>query len=238
MYTKIVTTWRTRHVSDRRSLRAAIGAGWLLGAALVAVGPGTAVGQEATPKPPRLILQITVDQLRGDLPLRHRGQLGEGGLGWLVGQGVHYANAHYRHANTETIVGHVDPGHRRPARPPTGWWPTSGSTVSSAAWLYNIEDGRYDLLTVGADVDAATEIDPTQKAAKVDGRSPAALAVSTFSDELAILTGGRSKVFAVSVKDRGAVSMAGHVGKGLLVLQGFGSVRHQRATTWIATPSG
>jgi hypothetical protein len=37
---------------------------------------------------------------------------------------------------------------------------------------------------------------------------------STFSDELAIHTIRRAKVFGVSIKDRGAVSMAGHAGKG------------------------
>ena len=37
--------------------------------------------------------------------------------------------------------------------------------------------------------------------------------VSTFGDELAIHTAARAKVFGVSVKDRGAVAMAGHVGK-------------------------
>jgi predicted AlkP superfamily pyrophosphatase or phosphodiesterase len=37
--------------------------------------------------------------------------------------------------------------------------------------------------------------------------------VSTFSDELAIHTAGRARIFGVSVKDRGAVSMAGHAGK-------------------------
>ncbi len=71
---------------------------------------------------------------------------------------------------------------------------------------YNIEDSRYHLLTAGADVDQKTEIDPTQKAAKVDGRSPAAILSSTFSDELAVHYDGKSKIFAVSVKDRGAVS--------------------------------
>jgi predicted AlkP superfamily pyrophosphatase or phosphodiesterase len=78
---------------------------------------------------------------------------------------------------------------------------------------YNIEDSRYRLLTAGADVDQKTEIDPTQKAAKVEGRSPAAILSSTFSDELAVHFDGRSKIFAVSVKDRGAVSLAGHAGK-------------------------
>ncbi len=79
--------------------------------------------------------------------------------------------------------------------------------------VYNIEDADYRLLTAGADVDDKTEIDPTQRAAKVDGRSPAAILTSTFSDQLAISNGGKSKIFGVSVKDRGAVSLAGHAGK-------------------------
>ncbi len=78
---------------------------------------------------------------------------------------------------------------------------------------YNIEDPRYTLLSSDADVDQSTEIDPTQRAARSDGRSPAAILVSTFSDELSIHTDKKSKVFGVSVKDRGAVSMAGHAGK-------------------------
>jgi hypothetical protein len=42
-----------------------------------------------------------------------------------------------------------------------------------------------------------------------------ALLVSTFSDELAIHTAGRAKIFGVSVKDRGAIALAGHAGKAL-----------------------
>ena len=78
---------------------------------------------------------------------------------------------------------------------------------------YNIEDPDHHLLTAGANVDRTTEIDPTQKAAKVDGRSPATILTSTFSDELAVHYNGKSKIFSVSVKDRGAVSLAGHAGK-------------------------
>jgi hypothetical protein len=79
--------------------------------------------------------------------------------------------------------------------------------------VYNIEDPNHRLLTAGAGVDKQTEIDPTQKVASTDGRSPAAILVSTFSDELALNTAGRAKIFGVSIKDRGAVSMAGHAGK-------------------------
>jgi len=166
----------------------------------------------AQPEKPKLILQITVDQFRGDLPTRYYDRLGEGGLKYLLDQGVVYNNAHHAHANTETIVGH--------ATLATGAHPSAHGMIgniwfdrTTGATTYNIEDPDYHLLTEGADIDADTEIDPTQKAATNDGRSPAAILTTTFSDELASLTAGNSKVFGVSVKDRGAVSMAGHAGK-------------------------
>ena len=56
---------------------------------------------------PKLILQITVDQLRGDMVSRFGQRFGEGGFRYLLDQGVNYTDAHYQHANTETIVGHV-----------------------------------------------------------------------------------------------------------------------------------
>ncbi|MCK4561463.1 MAG: alkaline phosphatase family protein, partial [Flavobacteriaceae bacterium] len=56
---------------------------------------------------PKLILQITVDQLRADLPRTVIDRLPEGGFKYLYNQGVVYENAHHRHANTETVVGHA-----------------------------------------------------------------------------------------------------------------------------------
>ena len=166
----------------------------------------------AAEKAPRLVLQITVDALRGDLPARYADHFGNGGFRYLMERGIHYSNAHYQHANTETIVGHASLA--------TGTTPSVHGMVANVWFdrdqdrlVYNIEDARYTLLTAGADVDASTEIDPTQKAAKVEGRSPAALLSSTFSDELALHFAGQSKIFGVSVKDRGAVSLAGHAGK-------------------------
>ena len=161
---------------------------------------------------PQLILQITVDQFRGDLPTRYYDRLGEGGLKYLLDKGVVYKNAHHAHANTETIVGH--------ATLATGAYPSEHGMIgniwfdrSTGVTTYNIEDPNYKLLTEGADIDDSTEIDPTQKAASSDGRSPTSILTTTFSDELSSLTAGKAKVFGVSVKDRGAVSMAGHSGK-------------------------
>ncbi len=167
----------------------------------------------AEPAPlPRLVLQITVDQLRGDLPTRYLSKMGQGGFRYLLENGIVYKNAHHAHSNTETIVGHTTLA--------TGAHPSDHGLVgnvwfdrTSGKLTYNIEDARYPLLSAGADVDKSTEIDATQKVASTDGRSPAAILVSTFSDVLAVHTAGQSKIFGVSVKDRGAVSMAGHAGK-------------------------
>ena len=161
---------------------------------------------------PKLVVQITVDALRGDLPTRYYERLGEKGFRYLWEKGTVYADAHHAHANTETIVGHVTLA--------TGAHPSVHGMVGNVWFdrtenrtMYNIEDNRFRLLTAGGGVDQKTEIDSTQKAAKSDGRSPVAILVTTLGDELSIHTAGRAKVFGVSVKDRGAVSMAGHAGK-------------------------
>ena len=128
---------------------------------------------------PKLVLQITVDGLRGDLPSRFKNVLGDGGFRYLMEDGIHYTNAHYQHANTETIVGHASLA--------TGTVPAAHGMVANV-WFdrelnrlaYNIEDSDYRLLTAGADVDQKTEIDPTQTAAKVDGRSPNNILTSTL----------------------------------------------------------
>lgn len=136
---------------------------------------------------PKLIVQITVDQLRGDMPTRHLKQFGEGGFRYLIEEGIHYNNAHHTHANTETIVGHTTLA--------TGANPAAHGMIGNLWYdrdagrtVYNIEDPDYSILTSGADVDEETEIDPTQRAATSDGRSPRTILTSTFGDELAVNT--------------------------------------------------
>jgi predicted AlkP superfamily pyrophosphatase or phosphodiesterase len=166
----------------------------------------------AAAEPPRLILQITVDALRGDLAQRHLHNMGKDGFRYLFDKGVHYANANYQHGNTETVVGHTSLA--------TGTTPALHGMVGNVWFdkdagrlIYNVEDDRYHLLGSGADVDKNTEIDPTQRVALADGRSPRAILTSTFSDELAYAYNGAAKIFAVSVKDRGAIPLAGQTGK-------------------------
>jgi predicted AlkP superfamily pyrophosphatase or phosphodiesterase len=159
---------------------------------------------------PKLVLQITVDQFRGDYLHRYDHLLGEDGFRLLIDDGLWYADAHHRHANTETIVGHTTLA--------TGTDPAVHGMVANVwfdratnADVYNVQDVDFPLIG-GAGVDAETEIDPTQRAATTQGRSPRAIRTTTISDEIAMHFGPEAKIFGVSVKDRGAISMAGHAG--------------------------
>jgi len=152
----------------------------------------------AASDPPRLVLQITVDQLRGDLPGRYADRLTEGGFRYLMEKGTWYIDAHYRHANTETAVGH--------ATLATGADPSRHGIVANdwidqktGAFVYNTEDERHHI--IGREPKAH------------EGVSPRNLAASTLGDELVVNNGGRSRVFSISVKDRGAILPGGHAGK-------------------------
>jgi predicted AlkP superfamily pyrophosphatase or phosphodiesterase len=160
----------------------------------------------------RLVLQITVDGLRGDLLERYRAGFRDGGFNALLQQGVVFSNAHFQHANTETIVGH--------ATLATGASPSLHGMVGNV-WFdrdagelaYNIEDPDSPLLPSRVDAAEGAQVDPAQKRSRTQGRSPRVLLAPTIGDTLAAYHGGRSKVFGVSGKDRSAVAMAGKVGK-------------------------
>jgi predicted AlkP superfamily pyrophosphatase or phosphodiesterase len=160
----------------------------------------------------RLVLQITVDGLRGDLLDRYEKGFGEGGFRYLLKNGTVYTNAHYQHANTETIVGHTTLA--------TGTFPSQHGMIGNV-WFdreakelaYNIEDADAPLLPTRDKVSKGENLDPAQKMSRTQGRSPRVILAPTFSDGLAAYYGGRSKIFGVSGKDRSAVSMAGHSGK-------------------------
>ena len=83
---------------------------------------------------PKLILQVTVDQLRGDLPTRYLDRLGDGGFRYLLEQGTVYDNAQYQHANTETIVGHAVLATGALSLRQTAWWRMSGWIVTPESW--------------------------------------------------------------------------------------------------------
>jgi len=76
---------------------------------------------------------------------RYQAGFGQGGFNRLMQQGTVYANAHYLHANTETIVGHTTLA--------TGTYPSQHGMIGNV-WFdreagelaYNIEDPDAPIL--------------------------------------------------------------------------------------------
>ena len=165
-------------------------------------GAGAAQGK------PKLVLQITIDQMRGDYPMRYKDRLGEGGFRYLMEQGTHYLNAHYQHADTETPIGH--------AALFTGTYPAYNGIVAGNWFdpakgrvIYNCEDDRYPMIG--------------KEPAEGKGRAPTNLLSSTIGDEMVISNNGQSRVFSVSIKDRGAILPGGHTGKAFWYSKSDGS---------------
>jgi arylsulfatase A-like enzyme len=136
---------------------------------------------------PRLVLQITVDQLRGDMLSRHRAYFGPGGFRRLVEQGTWYTNAHYGSGNTFTASGH--------AVLVTGADTAEHGMVANRWW------DRTRRRTVDAVHDDR------------HGSSPLNLTSTTIGDEIVAASAGRARAFAVAGKPRSAVIPAGHRGR-------------------------
>jgi len=157
---------------------------------------------------PKLVVQITIDQMRGDFPMRYKDRLGEGGFRYLMEKGTHYTNAHFQHADTETPIGH--------AALFTGTYPAYNGIVAGNWFdkdkgrvIYNCEDDRFPMIG--------------QEPATGKGRAPTNLLSSTIGDELVISNNGQSRMFSVSIKDRGAILPGGHTGKAFWYSKSDGS---------------
>jgi predicted AlkP superfamily pyrophosphatase or phosphodiesterase len=174
--------------------------------------PALGVAGEQEERDIRLVLQLTVDGLRPDLLARVSDRLGDGGFRRLLENGAVFTNAHYEHANTETIVGHATlaTGAHPSVHGMTGnvWYDAVAGELA-----YNIEDPGSPILPVREKQQQGEQVDPAQKLSRTQGRSPKTLLAETLADRMLASTGGKARVFGVSGKDRSAVALAGKGGK-------------------------
>jgi predicted AlkP superfamily pyrophosphatase or phosphodiesterase len=159
---------------------------------LAAAGGGATARPQprpANPERPRLVLAVSVDQMRADYLTRLRSVF-TAGFKTLLEHGAVFTNARYRHARTDTAPGH--------SVILTGRSPRSSGIVGND-W--------YDR-TLRTHVNAVE--DPTVRVLGGDGRaaSPAHLVGFTVGDLLKAHSPG-SRVVGVSFKDRAAVLLAG-----------------------------
>ena len=142
----------------------------LLALLAAAVGPSTR---------PRLVVVITVDQLRPDYLERYQSQL-IGGLGLLLREGAVFTDAYQDHAVTATAPGQ--------ATVLSGRWPAHTGIIRNAA---GVEDSSAPLIDVAG-----------------PGASPARFRGTAFFDWLVAAEPG-ARALSVSRKDRGAILPVG-----------------------------
>lgn len=147
---------------------------------------------------PKLVVMITIDQLRGDMPKQYYNRFGKGGFKYLMDKGTTYNNAHYRHSTTFTAVGHATLA-------------TGGNALQHGLAGNDWLDAETDKQVYCVEDSKHTIIGKENKAH--EGTSPLNLTSSTIGDELYLSSGKRSRVYSVSVKDRGAILPGGHLGK-------------------------
>jgi arylsulfatase A-like enzyme len=141
---------------------------WLALVALFPVPP-------APPPRPKLVVVITVDQLRPDYLDRWKTQL-TGGLLQLVNEGAVFTDAYQDHAVTETAPGH--------ATVLSGLWPAHNGIIRNAQ---GVQDSAAALLGVAG-----------------PGASPRRFRGTTLFDWLKAVDPG-ARALSVSRKDRGAI---------------------------------
>ena len=171
--------------------------------AVSATAATTGSAQSAKPK---LIVFLVVDGLPQRQVLAYRDQLGTDGFNRFLERGAWFANAHYGHSFTVTAAGH--------ATMLTGAHPDRTGIIGND-WRDPVT-GEPEYCTGDT---SATYIG--HKTNALDGTSPKNLKVETVGDVLKRVD-ARSKIIAISGKDRGAILPAGKTGTAYMYMGATG----------------
>jgi predicted AlkP superfamily pyrophosphatase or phosphodiesterase len=152
---------------------------------------------------PKLVVMITVDQMRHDYLAKYWNRYSENGFKRLVNKGFAFENANFSYVPTLTAVGHATIG--------TGTTPVHHG-IAANDWY-----DRTNKSTVYC-VQDSTVYSVGVKG--VDGQhSPKNLKANSFTDQLK-LNSPKSKVFGISIKDRGAILPVGYAANAAYWLSG------------------
>ena len=150
------------------------------------------------PEKPKLVVGITIDQMRQEYLYRYYAKFGNDGFKRLMNGGFVLKNAHYNYTPTYTGPGH--------ASVYTGTTPAIHGIIGNDFY-------DKDLKRLVNCVEDTTQrpVGNPKGAGRV---SPALLLSTTITDELKLSTQKKAKVVSVSIKDRGAVLPGGHMADG------------------------
>jgi predicted AlkP superfamily pyrophosphatase or phosphodiesterase len=143
---------------------------------------------------PKLVVGIVVDQMRWDYLYRYQDRYSKGGFNRMMNEGFSNENTYIPYVPTVTAIGH------------------SSIYTGSVPAIHGIAGNDFIIQATGQEMyctqdDSVTGVGTAGKAGKM---SPKNLLVSTVTDQLKLATNFRSKVYGVSLKDRGGILPAGH----------------------------
>lgn len=170
----------------------AIGFVFVMGCASVAPVVSNKPANEVARRP-KLVVGITVDQMRYDYIEKYWNDFGDKGFKRLLGEGFFCRNLRYNYMPTYTGPGHASI--------------FTGTTPAFHGIIQNDWYERSSGLTIYCSSDSTVSgVGTNSSAGKM---SPHYLLASTIGDELKIFSNNRSKVFGIAMKDRGAILPAG-----------------------------
>lgn len=148
------------------------------------------------PQQPRLVVIVVVDQLRADYLTRFEPWFGDDGFRRLMHDGVYFANTHLNALDSETAPGH--------ATIATGATPRVHGIVSNK-WFMDtgVAEASYAVYD-----ESCEAVPPEERAGR--GRSPHLLQAPTLGDQMK-LADRRTRVVSISLKDRAAIFLGGHL---------------------------
>ncbi len=171
----------------------------------LAAASAPALHAQAYTGSPKLVIELVFDQFRGDYLDRWRADFkAKNGWNLFLKQGAHYTDCYYDYANLVTGPGHSTIG--------TGAY-SDGHGVPVNDWFEKGPDGKIRSVQ-SIDDDRYTVVGLPAGAKASPGVSPHFEVASTLGDELVLATGGKARVFGVSLKDRAAVLTSGHATRG------------------------
>lgn len=158
----------------------------------------SAFSQQKNIQRPKLVVGIVIDQMRWDYLYRFYGRYGDSGFKRLLLQGFSCNNTFINYLPSYTAPGH--------SCIYTGSVPSIHG-IAGNDWIDNLT-GRHWYCTED------TTVLPIGGSKYAGMMSPKNLLTSTITDELRLATNFKSRVFGISIKDRGAIIPAGHLANG------------------------
>ncbi|MFN0031819.1 MAG: alkaline phosphatase PafA [Flavobacteriales bacterium] len=165
---------------------------------------------------PKLVIGITVDQMRFDYIEKYWNDYGNEGFKRLLSEGYSCRNMHYNYMPTYTGPGHASIF--------TGTTPAYHGIIQND-W-YERSSGKMIYCSSDSTVSGVGTTSAT--AGKM---SPQYLLSTTIGDELKIFSNNRSKVIGIAMKDRGAILTAGRTADAAYWFEG-GSEGLWTTSTW------